>query len=103
MDEVTLKLDEKGHGGFYYTEGGEPLGEMVVWVSDSALTVYHTGVVAQAEGRGVAKELLNAMVAYVRKKGLKVIALCPYVQAQFKRHPEAYADVWNQAHQNEGH
>jgi len=35
------------------------------------------------------------MVTYAREKGLKVIPLCPYVSAQFKRHPDTYADVWN--------
>ncbi|HEU4902844.1 MAG TPA: N-acetyltransferase [Flavisolibacter sp.] len=34
------------------------------------------------------------MVDYARKNGLKVIPLCPYVHAQFKRHPADYADVW---------
>ena len=36
------------------------------------------------------------MVEYVRANKLKVIALCPFVNAQFKRHPEQYADIWNQ-------
>ena len=35
------------------------------------------------------------MVDYARKHDLKVIPLCPYVHAQFKRHPDEYADVWN--------
>jgi predicted GNAT family acetyltransferase len=36
------------------------------------------------------------MVGYARERKLKIIPLCPYVQAQFKRHPDTYADVWNQ-------
>jgi predicted GNAT family acetyltransferase len=35
------------------------------------------------------------MVDHARKNGLKVIALCPFVHAQFKRHPEQYEDIWN--------
>jgi predicted GNAT family acetyltransferase len=46
------------------------------------------------KGQGVAGQLLSAMVAYARANTLKVIALCPYVTAQFKRHPEEYGDVW---------
>jgi uncharacterized protein len=41
-----------------------------------------------------AKKLLSAMVDYARKNQLKVLPLCPYVLAQFKRHREEYADVW---------
>jgi predicted GNAT family acetyltransferase len=39
--------------------------------------------------------LLDAMIDYARKNNLKVITLCPFVHAQFKRHPEEYADVWD--------
>ncbi|HEU5364304.1 MAG TPA: N-acetyltransferase [Hanamia sp.] len=34
------------------------------------------------------------MVDYARTNQLKVIALCPYVLSQFKRHAEEYHDVW---------
>lgn len=94
MDEVKIKLNEKGHGAFYLTDGVEQLGEMVVSIIDKTLTVYHTEVDAKHEGTGLAKKLLNAMVDYVRKNGMKVIALCPFVHAQFKRHPGEYADIW---------
>ena len=98
MDEVILKLNEKGEGGFYIFDGEDKLGEMVVSVSDNQLTVYHTEVAPKAEGKGLAKKMLAAMVDYARKNTLKVIPLCPYVLAQFKRHPEEYADLWKQPH-----
>lgn len=101
MDEVNLNLNEKGHGAFFILDGVEPLGEMVVSIDGKNLTVYHTEVAAQVEGKGFAKKMLDEMVAYARKNGLKVIPLCPYVHAQFKRHPEDYADVWQNDEANE--
>ncbi|WP_290790124.1 GNAT family N-acetyltransferase [Flavihumibacter sp. UBA7668] len=95
MKEILQAIDEKGYGHFYIMESDERLGEMEVSISGSNLTVYHTEVAEKAEGKGYAKMLLNEMVGYARKNGLKVIPLCPYVHAQFKRHPEEYADVWN--------
>ena len=94
MEDVKLSLDEKGHGAFTIQVDGEQWGEMVVSRSGTYLTVYHTEVSPKAEGKGLAKELLAAMVDYARKNALKVIPLCPYVHAQFKRHPKLYADVW---------
>ena len=94
MDEVKLNLNEKGHGAFFVTEGTEQLGEMVVSIKGNDLIVYHTEVSTKAEGKGLAKKMLNAMVDYARSHGLKVIPLCPYVHAQFKRRPEQYGDVW---------
>src|SRR5215203_6983013 len=95
MDEVKLKLDQRGQGSFYITDGVEQIGEMVVSIGGANLTVYHTEVAAKAEGKGLASKMLSAMVDYVRKHELKVIALCPFVHAQFRRHPETYADIWN--------
>ena len=94
MAAVQLALNDQKKGSFYLEEGGERLGEMVVGISGNNLTAYHTEVAPKAEGKGYAKELLNAMVDYARKNHLHVIPLCPFVHAQFKRHPEDYADLW---------
>ncbi len=95
MDNIKLYLDEKGRGAFTISEGDEQLGEMVISIDGANLTVYHTEVDARAEGKGYAKKLLTAMVDHARKNDLKVTALCPYVHAQFKRHADVYADIWN--------
>ncbi|MBC7948678.1 MAG: N-acetyltransferase [Chitinophagaceae bacterium] len=96
MSDIKLNLDEKGFGHFYALDGEEQLGEMEISISGNNLTVYHTEVSPKAEGKGLAKKLLAAMVDHARKNALKVIPLCPYVHAQFKRHKGEYVDVWNQ-------
>jgi predicted GNAT family acetyltransferase len=95
MDEVKLNLNERKHGHFFIMDREEQIAEMEISISGDNLTVYHTEVSSRAEGKGLAKKLLATMVDYARKNSLKVIPLCPYVHAQFKRHPEEYADVWN--------
>lgn len=94
MNEVQLKLNEKGEGVFYIKDGEEQIGEMAIGLNKNILTVYHTEVLEQAEGKGFAKKLLAAMVDYARKNSLKVIPFCPYVHTQFRRHPDDYADIW---------
>lgn len=96
MKEIELKLEPNGKGTFVLEEGDTRVAEMVIGISGNNLTVYHTEVSEQLKGQGVAAKLLASMVAYAREHKLKVIALCPYVNAQFKRHPEQYADIWNQ-------
>ena len=90
-------LNEQQKGKFYIEEDNERLGEMVIGINGNNLTAYHTEVSPKAEGKGYAKALLNAMVNYARKNRLHVIPLCPFVHAQFKRHPEDYADLWKTA------
>lgn len=94
MAEIKLELDVKNHGGFNLYDNGTKIGEMVVAINNGALTVYHTEVDENQGGKGYAKQLLDTMVAHARDNNLKVIALCPYVHAQFKRHAEAYSDIW---------
>jgi len=101
MNDVRLELNERKRGAFIINDGDKQLGEMVVSVMDDNLTVYHTEVAPEAEGQGLAKKMLQAMVDYARKNKLKVIPLCPYVHAQFKRHPDEYADLWKATDEKE--
>ncbi|MEO7767989.1 MAG: GNAT family N-acetyltransferase [Ferruginibacter sp.] len=93
MQEVLLELNEKDHGAFVIKAGSEKLAEMIVAVTGNVLTVFHTESYI-AEPKGMGGLLLSAMVAYAREHHQKVAPLCPYVHAQFKRHPELYNDVW---------
>lgn len=43
-------------------------------------------------GTGVARALLDRLIADARSEGFKIIPRCPYVKAQLQRHPE-WADV----------
>ena len=97
MQEVQIKLDDNRKGQFYIEESKTQVAEMEVSISGTSLTVYHTEVTPEKEGKGLAKKLLDAMVDYARKNSLQVKALCPFVSAQFKRHPDEYADVWKKA------
>jgi len=96
MSPIELKLNEHHRGAFVIEEGGERLAEMAIAISAGNLIVYHTEVSDKLRGQGIASKLLEHMVAYARKEQLKVVALCPYRNAQFKRHPEQYGDIWNQ-------
>jgi predicted GNAT family acetyltransferase len=94
MSEVQMKLDNRKRGAFYIEEEGKQIGEMVIGVSDTTLTVYHTEVDPDKEGKGFAKQMFDKMVAYARQEHLQVLPLCQYVHLQFKRHPENFEDIW---------
>lgn len=94
MGEPELILNEEKQGAFVIKDGEEQVGEMVLAIVDAELVVYHTEVSPKAEGKGLAKKMLDAMVAYARQNHLKVVPLCPYVHAQFKRHPQDFEDIW---------
>ncbi|TJZ61478.1 N-acetyltransferase [Sphingobacterium olei] len=91
--KVVFK-DDSIYGEVQLFSDDKKAGKMDISVADGKLRVYHTEVNPEHEGRGFAKLLLHQLVNYAKENNLRIIPLCPYVLAQFKRHPEDYADVW---------
>ena len=52
------------------------------------LTLTHTEVPVELEGRGIANALAEFAFNDAKTRELKVIALCPFMFAYVKRHPE---------------
>jgi uncharacterized protein len=52
----------------------------------------HTFAPDSMRGTGIAKALVERMVADARASGTRIVPVCTYVQAQFSRHPD-WADV----------
>ncbi len=71
--------------------------ELVYRLKPGRIVMVHTGVPAELEGRGLAKELAVAGLSYAREHGLKVVPLCPFVVSYVKRHPE-YLDLIDPAY-----
>lgn len=60
---------------------------------DNRLSATHTRVDREFRGRGVAEALLDELAGYARDSGAKIVPICTYVQAAFKRSPKKYQDV----------
>ena len=52
----------------------------------------HTLAPDSMRGMGVARALVDRLIADARSEGFKIIPLCPFVKAQYARHPE-WSDV----------
>ena len=52
----------------------------------------HTEVPEELAGRGIAQELAKTALDHARQNKLHVVAICSYVAAYIKRHPE-YQDL----------
>ena len=56
------------------------------------LVFTHTIVEPEFEGRGIGSKLVREELDDVRRRGLKVTAICPFVRAYIRRHAE-YQDL----------
>jgi predicted GNAT family acetyltransferase len=63
---------------------------------EDAILFTHTEVPEQYEGQGIAARMVRFALDDVRARGLRVVALCPYVRAYIRRHPDEYGDLVGQ-------
>lgn len=81
----------KGH--FFVEEDGEVLAEMIYTLPGTGqMIIEHTEVSEVLSGQGIGYQLVHEAVEYARHQGMKIIPLCPFANAVFKKKPE-YADV----------
>lgn len=55
---------------------------------DGSMVINHTGVPREFEGKGIALKLVKRAITDARAGGFKIVPRCPYVAAQFRRHPD---------------
>ena len=69
------------------------MGEIAYSPHDGALAATHTFTEDEFRGRGVAGQLLDALVEYAVANNLKIIPVCSYVKAAFAKDPGKYQSV----------
>lgn len=80
-------------GLFFVQDGDRILAEMVYTLpSPSQMIIEHTEVSDELRGQNTGYQLVQAAVEYARTHHMKIIPLCPFANAVFKKKPE-YADV----------
>jgi hypothetical protein len=89
-----IELEETGSKGRYMMRGADgALAEMTFSKAGEHLIIIdHTEVPDAFRGQGVGVRLVERAVADARASGKSIIPLCPFANAQFKKHPE-WADV----------
>jgi hypothetical protein len=86
----TVEREENGSAGRYVIRLAPGVeGEMTFRkTAPNTITVDHTGTPPEYRGRGIAQSLMDRLIADAQAEGTKIVPLCSYVVAQFRRHPE---------------
>jgi predicted GNAT family acetyltransferase len=71
---------------------GRVVGISQYTLADDVITFLHTEVDPSVEGRGIGSRLAAGALDDVRRRGLRVIATCPFIAAYLRRHRD-YADL----------
>jgi len=85
------RSDDTTHGAYSAKLPGTEETATLTWVARGPLRIAnHTYVPPELRGRGIAQQLVEALVNDARKLGFNVVPHCSYVEALFSRHPD-----WN--------
>lgn len=94
MDDLEItRVDEETKGGYYAdVEGTDVKAELTWRQRDGVRNAYHTFTPPEARGKGIARQLVDALIADAREQGFKIVPTCPYVANLFDKNPD-WADL----------
>ncbi len=93
IDPADIDLEETASKGAYvYRAEGAEARMTFSKAGEHLIIIDHTEVPDAFRGQGVGQALVLRGVVEARAAGKKILPLCPFAAAQFRRHPE-WADV----------
>lgn len=83
--QIIQENNEK-NGHFKAVENQAQAGLMTyTWAGNEKFIIDHTEVNPEFRGRDVGKKMVHAAVDYARKNNLKIMPLCPFAKAVFRK------------------
>jgi uncharacterized protein len=96
MSELTITREDHPTRGRYVAriDGIDAEAEMTFSkASDTLIIADHTSVPDAFRSRGVGRALFDRLVSDAREGGVKIVPLCPFVNAERQKRPE-WSDVF---------
>ena len=101
-EEAQVEIvDNRERGRFEVREDGRVIGLAAYAVvpapesepeATERIVFYHTEIRPEYEGQGLAGRLAAFALDTTMTAGRTIVALCPYIRAYLRRHPEPYAE-----------
>lgn len=95
MAELEITTEDHGDKGAYYADvEGTAVPAELTWRlrSEGVRVANHTFTPPEARGKGIARKLVDALIADARDQGFKIVPTCPYVANLFDKNPD-WADL----------
>jgi uncharacterized protein len=84
---MAIQYQDTKYGGIFFQEqAGQRVAEITYrWRDTQTIVADHTWVDDRLRGQGVARQMLDALVALARERQLKIVPQCSYVDVMFRR------------------
>ena len=92
MTDSTTVVDNPDARRYELRLGSEVAGVAAYGLDGATIVFTHTVVRPAYEGRGLGSTLAREVLADARRRGLGVVAECPFIAAYVERHEE-FADL----------
>ena len=90
--QIQHQQTQRG-GEFFIERDGRHIAEITYqYQNEATIVADHTWVDNSLRGQGVARQLLDILVAFAREKQLKIVPVCSYIETAFETDTQ-YADV----------
>jgi predicted GNAT family acetyltransferase len=89
---VTEVRDDKERYRYEIVVDGAVAGFIQYNIRGGRMILVHTEVREEYGGRGLATQLVRGALDDVRRRNLRIVPICPFVEAYIERHPE-YDDL----------
>lgn len=87
--------ESESKGKAYIGDAQKPDAEMTFSkAGEDKIIIDHTEVSESLKGQGAGKQMLMALVEMARERGIKILPLCPFAHAMFRKDP-SIKDVWS--------
>lgn len=91
---ADIRKEISGSKGRYVLEQDGEEAEMTFSIASPTLVIVdHTGVPDALRGTGAGRRLAQHIVSEARKDGFKIVPLCPFLNAERRKHPD-WADAF---------
>lgn len=87
-----LEIKQNAEKKRFEVQVGEHIAFLEYMPAGKNIIYPHTEVPSELEGHGIGNKLAHHAMEYAKANGLKVQALCPFVAAYVRKHPE-YQDI----------
>ncbi|XDA97451.1 GNAT family N-acetyltransferase [Sulfitobacter sp. LCG007] len=95
MSDAQIRREtSEGKGRYVLSRDGDAAELTYSVLSATGIIADDTGVPDSMRGTGAGLALVERMVEDARRDGFRIVPLCPFVNAQRRKHPE-WADVFD--------
>jgi predicted GNAT family acetyltransferase len=86
-DELSVQ-DNTEERRYEASLGSEVVGYTAYRLEPGRIVLVHTEVEPAFEGHGIASRLVAGALDDIRRRGLALVPVCPFVRSYLERHPE---------------